>query len=511
MSNQTHHIPLSTPQPSPAPIPFGLKPKKLAREEAKRKLREAAIKSGFASTLPMELRRGIAKEREALSDGLAFTGLYVGEAVGKSKEFKLELTLGKPGEEAAKEEGTIVSLPAPIDHSTASLVDHLQAAAEASAIDPTPTSPKDAPMPQDSTSESRPIDNPLEKPWATLTSAPLTIVSKPSQKTAKARSMASCMSKNDSFSLWVRINGQTVRTKYMKVEACETPLLAAKTGKWTPFRFEMVQRAAPPPVEGKGRSGRRSQEGHDEVMTYGSIVRLVDLQTGVQSEAVKLVKVEKNEAIVGEDIGHPVSELQRVGFVRVSEGEGEGGRWYLSAPGARVGGGELDRLNQLTTPKKQETSVEVDQPTADQSVAEQPVAEQPETLSGAQDEAPAVGPLDDVQTSLKTTEVVGTTDNEAVPDPISATPVEAADADADGPRPKKRRKTKRHALAAAVVAEEEEGSQQAVLAWARAERSERVEAGPDPKQEGRTVTVEKVDDWMCWVIAGTCECTSGRR
>jgi hypothetical protein len=466
----------------------------------------------------MEVKRGLTMEREALQDGLAFTGLHVNEAVGKGKEFKLQLILGQPGSESfppppatAEDEAGVATaaetdLGADIDASTtAALVDHLQAAAEASTeIEDNSVAPHQTTdtKPQQE-SEANPIvgtetnETAPAPAWASFGSGSLSIVTKPSQKTAKARSMASCMVRDDSFSLWVRIHSQTVRTKYMKLElesggAGETPQLTAKTGKWTPFRFEVVRPAAMPPVEVKGRGRARvSSDDKDEILTYGSIVRLVDRQSGVRSEPVKLVKVERNEVIVEGTDGHPLSEFHRVGFVRLVDGEEDledGGRWYLSAPGARLGGGELaaQKITVVVEEDDDEPTADIATPLGGADGEGDDGGEVPVTLEGAEQE--------DTGTSKRK-------------------------ADEDAPRrPKKRRRTKRNALAAAVVAEEEEGSLQAVLSWAKADRHEKIQeeeqeqTAKDGKRDkgsngdkAKVQTVERVEDWMCWTIGGVCE------
>ena len=490
MSSQTHSIPLLQAEPeSTQQIPGRLK--RSERASHRRKLLQAAAKSGFGAALPSERRKALAKERDILAEGLAFSGLWVGEEVGKGKEFRLELKLGQPGMNPSPgEEATHhTSIKAAevleerhdghIDQSAfledqqnvrtsdenrgevvdavATLEEHLRAISEAD---------------QNSRLSAIPnVDNPVRtgqqsKPWATFISAPLTIVSKPSQKTAKARSMASCLSERDSVSLWVRIHGQTVRTKYMKLEPGEPPRLTAKTGKWTPFRFEVIRRALPPVTSDKPSRSRSRRDGEEDdagVLTYGSTVVLVDLQSGVATEPVKLIKVGRNEAVVGEDEGHPISELQRVGLVRLGADEGErdmGGRWYLSAPGARAGGGETvgppgpSRQRSRKIPRNQ--------------------AVKPETLGGAEHEdmqaSSALEHGDQVQT------------------------------------PSKRQKTKRNALALASLAEAEEGSSQSVLSWTRAEKEDREITVSNGKEVStRRVVVEKVEDWMCWVIGGVCK------
>jgi len=483
MSTQTHVIPLAEPLLTTTSQRPG-RQRNLEREEAKRQLREAAAKSGFGASLPHERRRPLAREREVLGEGLAFSGLWVGEEVGKAKEFRLQLSLGRPGVEEEQEVGQTqtpgpeevarmldpeIQEQASIDglpdlegeitpHDETTLVEHLNTSADLAPLDSTPMA-------------ILPEIKPAFQPWATFLSEPLTVVSKPSQKTAKARSLASCLSQRDSVALWVRINGQTVRTKYMKLEPFGTPQLTAKTGKWTPFRFDVIHRAVPPPTQAKPVKISSKVNGEDEVaevLTYGSLVVLVDLQSGVRSEAVKLVRVERNEAVVGADEGHPVSELQRVGFVREEPDHQEAmgrGRWYLSAPGARLGGGEL--LD--PSAKGRNASRRSAKLTA--VVADTEESRAPETLGGVEkDSHPAA--------SGSVTQV----------------------------RPAKKRKTSRNALAMATLAEDEDHSSASLLSWKQAEREEREIVTDDGKVTlTQNVVVEMVEDFMCWVIGGVCE------
>ncbi|KAL1918405.1 uncharacterized protein VTP21DRAFT_3065 [Calcarisporiella thermophila] len=68
-------------------------------------------------------------------------------------------------------------------------------------------------------------------------SAPITIISKPSKKTAKARNVSTCVLSNSRVSLFNRINSQTVRTKYMSVEAGR---LCAKNSSWSAFCIRVL-------------------------------------------------------------------------------------------------------------------------------------------------------------------------------------------------------------------------------------------------------------------------------
>lgn len=78
--------------------------------------------------------------------------------------------------------------------------------------------------------------------WASFDSAPVTIISKPSKKTAKTRNITSCILAGGPVSLFNRINSQTVRTKYMTVERSQ---LSASNVAWSAFNVNVTN----PPQE----------------------------------------------------------------------------------------------------------------------------------------------------------------------------------------------------------------------------------------------------------------------
>lgn len=465
--------------------------KKDERERRARALRAQASKAGWGSTLPWERSRTGLRGRDELSDGLTFSGLWVGEEAGKNKEFRLELSITQPGVETDVN-GHPLHLPMvdesqPLDEaalrhvlgstSMEPLINLSQAESEAlpdllppvldSEVDAAVAAARaheDSQQPADTLDstqtqvDTQPLDTDhvLSRPtsWATFVSDPLTIVSKPSQKTAKARSMASCLSTNDSFALFVRVNAQTVRTKLLKLDGADgdSPTLTARAGKWTPFRFEVVARASLPSEEGKRSTRFKLDAEHENsIVTYGSIVRLVDVTSGVKSDCLRLVRVDKNEVTVGMDVGHPVSELQRIGLVRVKEDLQDdmagGRRWYLSSPGALAGAGEV-KTSRVRQPSRKGSSV------------------LPETLESFDGE--------------------------------SAEPESQSQAQAEPPR--KKRKTKRHALARAVIEEEEQGAAASGLLYKAAERRGGVDA------TGAQTIIETVQDSMCWVLSSVGEC-----
>lgn len=83
--------------------------------------------------------------------------------------------------------------------------------------------------------------------WASFDSAPVTIISKPSKKTAKTRNISSCILAGGPVSLFNRINSQTVRTKYMTIEHAQ---LCASNVTWSAFNVNVVHRPTETPPLG---------------------------------------------------------------------------------------------------------------------------------------------------------------------------------------------------------------------------------------------------------------------
>ncbi|TRM60277.1 hypothetical protein BD626DRAFT_549897 [Schizophyllum amplum] len=158
------------------------------------------------------------------------------------------------------------------------------------------------------------LDAPLGRVWASFDSAPVTIISKPSKKTAKTRNIASCILAGGPVSLFNRINSQTVRTKYMTIEHAQ---LCASNIAWSAFNVNVVRRPTdPPPVAGP------------QAVTYGSEIVLSDTHSGISTSPLVIRKVEKSKVIA--DDGGPVSQMQKVVLQRLNP---DGSRHYLSAAG----------------------------------------------------------------------------------------------------------------------------------------------------------------------------------
>ncbi|KAI6047724.1 hypothetical protein EDC04DRAFT_2556190 [Pisolithus marmoratus] len=152
--------------------------------------------------------------------------------------------------------------------------------------------------------------------WATFDSAPVTIISKPSKKTAKTRNISSCILAGGPVSLFNRINSQTVRTKYMTIESNQ---LCASNSAWSAFNVNVVRRPddAPPP-----------HAGGPQPVTYGCEIVLSDSLSNIATSPLIIRKVDKGR--VSPEDGGPVSQMQKIALQRVNA---DGSRHYLSAAG----------------------------------------------------------------------------------------------------------------------------------------------------------------------------------
>jgi len=161
-------------------------------------------------------------------------------------------------------------------------------------------------------------EHPSGRVWAAFDSAPVTIISKPSKKTAKTRNISSCILAGGPVSLFNRINSQTVRTKYMTIDNGH---LCASNVAWSAFNVNVVRRPTEvPPVGGP------------QPVTYGCEIVLSDTTSGISTSPLVIRKVDKGK--VSADDGGPVSQMQKIALQRVNP---DGSRHYLSAAGPASG------------------------------------------------------------------------------------------------------------------------------------------------------------------------------
>jgi recombining binding protein (suppressor of hairless) len=165
--------------------------------------------------------------------------------------------------------------------------------------------------------------------WASFDSAPVTIISKPSKKTAKTRNISSCILAGGPVSLFNRINSQTVRTKYMTIENSQ---LCASNSTWSAFTVNVARRATD--TTPLSMCSSRTAWTHTLMkcpagpmaVTYGSEIILSDASSGISTAPLVVRKVEKGRIIV--DDGGPVSQMQKIALQRINP---DGTRHYLSA------------------------------------------------------------------------------------------------------------------------------------------------------------------------------------
>ncbi|ORX50466.1 hypothetical protein DM01DRAFT_1408993 [Hesseltinella vesiculosa] len=172
-------------------------------------------------------------------------------------------------------------------------------------------------------------------PFASSFSHPISIISKPSKKTAKARNISSCIFTTSQVSLFNRINSQTVRTKYLTSDPA-TNQLCAKNLAWSAFDIILVKQP-PPPTPALANHQYHYHHLHQPSvsasgppLTYGSEI-ILKHPSGVCTPRVIIRKVDK--AMVTPDAAGPVSQMQKVALQLASSAEPGQSPLYLSANG----------------------------------------------------------------------------------------------------------------------------------------------------------------------------------
>ncbi|KAF9917470.1 hypothetical protein FBU30_000742 [Linnemannia zychae] len=179
----------------------------------------------------------------------------------------------------------------------------------------------------------------LPEPCAMFESQPITIISKPSKKTAKARNVSSCILAGSLVSLFNRINSQTVRTKYMSSQDGE---LCAKGSTWSAFTISIVTNGptTPSPARNGAAKSHHRQPAQPTAspITYGAEIILTETATGLQSDRLIVCKVENGRIIEGA-IG-PICQMQKVAL-RSTRQSADDRPLYLGAGGDDHQGGRF--------------------------------------------------------------------------------------------------------------------------------------------------------------------------
>ncbi|KAJ2849271.1 hypothetical protein IWW36_002745 [Coemansia brasiliensis] len=139
------------------------------------------------------------------------------------------------------------------------------------------------------------------KPYVSLKSNPVAIISKPSKKTAKARNQSSCIREGSLISLFNRINSQTFRTKYLNVDH-NTNRWVAQSHNWSPLEVVVTSSKNSRAVVG--------QAGTANPLYYGSEIVLVESRRNFRSPTMIIHKVERGRLV--ENACSPVSQMQKI-------------------------------------------------------------------------------------------------------------------------------------------------------------------------------------------------------
>ncbi|CAO1615073.1 unnamed protein product [Sympodiomycopsis kandeliae] len=181
--------------------------------------------------------------------------------------------------------------------------------------------------------------------WLSCESDAISVISKPSKKTTKAKTSSSQITPHLAICLFNRVNSQNVRTKYMAVDEGQ---LSARNDSWTTFYMR--------PLDVAGHSDHRLTD----AVTYGSVVVLEVPGQGAVSDPLVVCKVEKGRIVVpaaftdGYDVGPasmqaslsqgdssegPISQMQKVAFMRFESPrpriQGPGGHYMQTPRGPR--------------------------------------------------------------------------------------------------------------------------------------------------------------------------------
>ncbi|KAI8339027.1 beta-trefoil DNA-binding domain-containing protein [Chlamydoabsidia padenii] len=189
-------------------------------------------------------------------------------------------------------------------------------------------------------SHSAPLTSCITPAFATFFSSPISIISKPSKKTAKARNVSSCIFTTSQISLFNRINSQSVRTKYLTSAPSDQQQqeLCAKNSTWSAFDIILVRQPTPPPQHTLSHNHHHYHHHHQPSvttagvpLTYGTEIILKDSQSGVCSPPVIIRKVDKGA--ISPDAFGPVSQMQKIALQLASSSDRP---VYLSANGNAI-------------------------------------------------------------------------------------------------------------------------------------------------------------------------------
>lgn len=147
----------------------------------------------------------------------------------------------------------------------------------------------------------------VAQPWLTRDSEAISVISKPSKKTTKAKTSSSQITPDLAICLFNRVNSQNVRTKYMAVDDGH---LSARNDSWTTFHMRPVGAAHP------------GSTPSCDAVTYGSIVVLEATGQGTVSDPMVVCKVEKGNIIIPLAFENPAGGPNGIGAAHRREDTG---------------------------------------------------------------------------------------------------------------------------------------------------------------------------------------------
>ncbi|KAI8066254.1 beta-trefoil DNA-binding domain-containing protein [Gilbertella persicaria] len=174
-----------------------------------------------------------------------------------------------------------------------------------------------------------------QQSYASFFSSPISIISKPSKKTAKARNISTCLFNNAYVSLFNRINSQTVRTKYLTTENKQ---MCAKHASWSPFEIIVVRQP--------NQALNPDNHSVSVPITYGTEIILKDVHTGISSPPLIIRKVDKGR-IVNHAYGL-LSQMQKIAL-QLASSSSQAEPLYLNANGQAMHHQESDNHSNHNT------------------------------------------------------------------------------------------------------------------------------------------------------------------